>query len=156
MHKWKSCLVSHVVFHNTWTLWKRDDCIIIIIISIITVISVLAKLLSLVHYLHSRHIAGLTATTAKNILKHRDSNGVFTNREQLTTIKGLGPKAYKQCAGFIRILSTNGKPRYDWAKHSLHDTNGNNLWSCIQICKIETIAFTDSMFWTNNCMCSLS
>uniref|UniRef100_A0A803TRY5 S1 RNA-binding domain-containing protein 1 n=1 Tax=Anolis carolinensis TaxID=28377 RepID=A0A803TRY5_ANOCA len=50
-----------------------------------------------------RHIAGLNANRAKNIIEWREKNGPFINREQLKAVKGLGPKSYQQCAGFIRI-----------------------------------------------------
>ncbi|XP_048338697.1 S1 RNA-binding domain-containing protein 1 isoform X2 [Sphaerodactylus townsendi] len=50
-----------------------------------------------------RHIAGLNATRAKNIIEWREKNGPFINREQLRDVKGLGPKTFQQCAGFIRI-----------------------------------------------------
>ncbi|XP_050002027.1 S1 RNA-binding domain-containing protein 1 [Alexandromys fortis] len=50
-----------------------------------------------------RHIAGLNANRAKNIIEWREKNGPFINREQLKNVKGLGPKSFQQCAGFIRI-----------------------------------------------------
>uniref|UniRef100_A0A670Y183 S1 RNA binding domain 1 n=1 Tax=Pseudonaja textilis TaxID=8673 RepID=A0A670Y183_PSETE len=50
-----------------------------------------------------RHIAGLNANRAKNIIEWRQKNGPFINREQLKDVKGLGPKSFQQCAGFIRI-----------------------------------------------------
>ncbi|KAM6462881.1 S1 RNA-binding domain-containing protein 1 [Liasis olivaceus] len=50
-----------------------------------------------------RHIAGLNANRAKNIIEWREKNGPFVNREQLKDVKGLGPKSFQQCAGFIRI-----------------------------------------------------
>ncbi|XP_060610383.2 S1 RNA-binding domain-containing protein 1 [Anolis sagrei] len=50
-----------------------------------------------------RHIAGLNANRAKNIIEWREKSGPFINREQLKAVKGLGPKSYQQCAGFIRI-----------------------------------------------------
>nr|XP_034370521.1 S1 RNA-binding domain-containing protein 1 isoform X2 [Arvicanthis niloticus] len=50
-----------------------------------------------------RHIAGLNANRAKNIIEWREKNGPFINREQLKKVKGLGPKSYQQCAGFVRI-----------------------------------------------------
>lgn len=50
-----------------------------------------------------RHIAGLNAIRAKNIIEWREKNGAFINREQLRDVKGLGPKSFQQCAGFIRI-----------------------------------------------------
>ncbi|XP_058990550.1 S1 RNA-binding domain-containing protein 1 isoform X3 [Mustela lutreola] len=49
------------------------------------------------------HIAGLNANRAKNIIEWREKNGPFINREQLKKVKGLGPKSFQQCAGFIRI-----------------------------------------------------
>ncbi|XP_077605410.1 S1 RNA-binding domain-containing protein 1 isoform X1 [Crocuta crocuta] len=50
-----------------------------------------------------RHIAGLNANRAKNIIEWREKNGPFVNREQLKKVKGLGPKSFQQCAGFIRV-----------------------------------------------------
>ena len=49
------------------------------------------------------HVAGLTATTAKNIVKYREENGAFTTRKQLLKVPKLGPKAFEQCAGFLRV-----------------------------------------------------
>lgn len=48
-------------------------------------------------------VAGVTATLAKNIVAHRDDNGAFLNRKALLKVPRLGPKAYEQCAGFLRI-----------------------------------------------------
>nr|XP_025724686.1 S1 RNA-binding domain-containing protein 1 isoform X3 [Callorhinus ursinus] len=50
-----------------------------------------------------RHIAGLNANRAKSIIEWREKNGPFVSREQLKKVKGLGPKSFQQCAGFIRI-----------------------------------------------------
>ncbi|XP_075719334.1 S1 RNA-binding domain-containing protein 1 [Rhinoderma darwinii] len=50
-----------------------------------------------------RHIAGLNSVRAKNVIEWREKNGPFINREQLKCVKGLGPKTFQQCAGFIRI-----------------------------------------------------
>lgn len=52
------------------------------------------------------YIAGITKTIAKNIVTYREANGIFTNRKQLRKVPKLGPKAFEQCAGFMRI--TNG------------------------------------------------
>ncbi len=49
------------------------------------------------------HVAGLTATTAKNIVRYREENGAFTSRKQLLKVPKLGPKAFEQCAGFLRV-----------------------------------------------------
>jgi len=48
-------------------------------------------------------VSGLSATLAKAIVEWRDANGKFTSREDLKRVKGLGPKAFEQCAGFLRI-----------------------------------------------------
>ncbi len=50
-----------------------------------------------------QQISGLNATTAKNIVAYREENGPFTSRAQLKKVPKLGPKAYEQCAGFLRI-----------------------------------------------------
>lgn len=49
------------------------------------------------------YVSGLTATTAKNIVEYRNKNGGFTSRNELLKVSMLGPKAYEQCAGFLRI-----------------------------------------------------
>ena len=49
------------------------------------------------------HIAGINQTIAKNIVAYRTENGAFTDRKQLKKVAKLGPKAYEQCAGFMRI-----------------------------------------------------
>lgn len=51
------------------------------------------------------HIAGLNQTLAQNIVAFRETNGEFTAREQLKKVPRLGPKAYEQAAGFLRIVS---------------------------------------------------
>ncbi|WP_125590036.1 Tex family protein [Companilactobacillus jidongensis] len=51
------------------------------------------------------HISGLTSTTAKNIVKFRNEKGAFDNRESLKQVPRLGPKAYQQSVGFLRIIS---------------------------------------------------
>lgn len=57
------------------------------------------------------HVAGITATTAKNIVAYRNENGRFTGRRQLLKVPRLGPAAFTQCAGFLRIL--DGKSPLD-------------------------------------------
>ncbi len=49
------------------------------------------------------YISGISRTIAKNIVDYREANGRFTNRKQLLKVAKLGPKAYEQCAGFMRI-----------------------------------------------------
>ncbi|MFE1435485.1 Tex family protein [Streptomyces griseoaurantiacus] len=48
-------------------------------------------------------VSGITSGLAENIVTHRDTNGPFTSRAQLKKVARLGPKAYEQCAGFLRI-----------------------------------------------------
>ena len=50
-----------------------------------------------------QQVSGLNATTAKNIVTYREENGAFTSRTQLKKVPKLGPKAFQQCAGFVRI-----------------------------------------------------
>ena len=50
-----------------------------------------------------RQVAGLNATTAKNIVAYREENGAFTSRAQIKKVPKLGPKAFEQCAGFLRV-----------------------------------------------------
>lgn len=50
-----------------------------------------------------RHIAGLNATRAENIVKHRLENGPFKCRNELKKVKSVGDKTFTQCAGFVRI-----------------------------------------------------
>ena len=49
------------------------------------------------------YISGISKTVAKNIIDYRETNGRFTNRKQLLKVAKLGPKAFEQCAGFMRI-----------------------------------------------------
>ncbi|MBN3564303.1 Tex family protein [Aliamphritea spongicola] len=56
-------------------------------------------------------VAGLNMTTAQNIVAYRDQHGVFTSRKQLLKVPRLGPKAFEQCAGFLKI--SNGKNPLD-------------------------------------------
>ena len=49
------------------------------------------------------YISGISKTIAKNIVKYREENGKFTSRKQLLKVEKLGPKAFLQCAGFMRI-----------------------------------------------------
>lgn len=49
------------------------------------------------------YVSGITRTTAKNIVDYKIENGPFTNRQEILKVKGIGPKAFVQCAGFLRI-----------------------------------------------------
>ena len=50
-----------------------------------------------------QRVAGLNAATAKNVVKYREENGAFTSRKQILKVPKLGPKAFEQCAGFLRV-----------------------------------------------------
>ena len=50
-----------------------------------------------------QRVSGLTKTTAGNIVKYREENGAFTDRAQIKKVQKLGPKAFEQCAGFLRV-----------------------------------------------------
>lgn len=73
------------------------------------------------------YISGISKAIAKNIVTYREENGRFTNRKQLLKVAKLGPKAFEQCAGFMRITggdnpldATSVHPEsYDAAKHLL-------------------------------------
>ena len=80
-----------------------------------------------------QQVSGLTAATAKNIVTFREENGPFTSRAQLKKVPKLGPKAFQQCAGFLRVpeskemLDNTGvhPESYDAAKKLLTLLNGD-------------------------------
>ncbi len=49
------------------------------------------------------YVAGIGASVAKKIVKHREEHGVFRSRQQVLEVSGLGPRAFEQCAGFLRV-----------------------------------------------------
>ena len=50
-----------------------------------------------------QRVAGLNSSTAKNVVAYREENGIFTSRAQIKKVPKLGPKAFQQCAGFLRV-----------------------------------------------------
>ena len=52
------------------------------------------------------HIAGINATSAKNIVKYREENGEFKKRSEILKVPRIGAKAYEQCAGFLRVAGS--------------------------------------------------
>lgn len=54
-----------------------------------------------------KHVSGISNSVAKNIVKYREENGIFKNRKELLNVPGLGPKAYEQCAGFMKVINSN-------------------------------------------------
>lgn len=79
------------------------------------------------------HVSGIGKSIAKNIVHHRSQNGPFESRSGLLKVKGLGKKAYEQCAGFLRIkdgqnpLDDSGihPERYTLVKKIAHDAKVN-------------------------------
>ncbi|MDO5017699.1 MAG: Tex family protein [Lagierella massiliensis] len=53
------------------------------------------------------YVSGIGKSVAKNIVQYKEENGPFKNREELNKVKGFGPKAFTQCAGFLRIPESN-------------------------------------------------
>ena len=104
------------------------------------------------------YISGISSTIAKNIVAHRETEGAFTSRSQLKKVSKLGPKAFEQCAGFLRIKdgknvldNTSVHPEsYPAAKlllekldFNLDDVRKNklaNLLSCAERYGIEKLA----------------
>ncbi|MCT4688635.1 Tex family protein [Vallitalea sp.] len=81
-----------------------------------------------------QYISGISKTIAKNIVIYRETEGRFTNRKQLLKVSKLGPKAYEQCAGFLRIVggdnpldNTGVHPESYTASKQLIDEIGNTI-----------------------------
>ena len=89
-----------------------------------------------------QRVAGLNGTTAKNVVAYREENGAFTSRAQIRKVPKLGPKAFQQCAGFLRVPESKSvldntavhPESYDAAKallelagHTLADVKGGRL-----------------------------
>ena len=89
-----------------------------------------------------QRVAGLNGTTAKNVVAYREENGAFTSRTQIKKVPKLGPKAFQQCAGFLRVPESKSvldntavhPESYDAAKalleltgHTLVDVKGGRL-----------------------------
>lgn len=71
----------------------------------------------LYRYFFCRRIAGLTEKRASEIIKYRENNGPFVARIQLKEVSGIGPKAFEQCAGFLRVGPTNASSIEDFYKN---------------------------------------
>lgn len=75
-------------------------------------------------------VSGINSAIAKNIVAYREENGVFTDRAQLKKVSKLGPKAYEQCAGFLRIIG--GKKALD--NTSVHPESYDAAGKLLKIC----------------------
>ena len=87
-----------------------------------------------------KYVAGITAATAKNIVAYRDENGAFTSRAALKKVKGLGPKAFEQCAGFLRI--PGGKETLD--NTAVHPESYDAAKKLLKILDIDEKELTSS------------
>ena len=81
------------------------------------------------------HISGLNSSSAKEIVKYRNENGKFTNREQLKNVKKMGDKTYQQCAGFLRIV--DGDNPLD--KTSIHPESYQLAQQVMDVCGIQEL-----------------
>ncbi len=88
------------------------------------------------------HISGLNAGIAKEIVSYRNENGKFTNRQQLLKVKKLGPKAFQQCAGFLRI--TDGDEPLD--QTSIHPESYEAAHKVMEACGITELGKADARF----------
>ncbi len=88
------------------------------------------------------HISGLNSAVAKEIVNYRNENGRFTNRTQLLNVKKLGPKAYTQCAGFLRI--TDGEEPLD--QTSIHPESYDAARALMAACGITQLGQSDAAF----------
>lgn len=61
-----------------------------------------------------KYVSGINSSTAKKIVAYRDSNGKITSREDLKKVPGLGPKAFEQCAGFLKIAESSDPLDNTW------------------------------------------
>ncbi len=65
-------------------------------------------------YMLLKYVSGINASTAKKIVAYRDANGKITSREDLKKVPGLGPKAFEQCAGFLKIPESSDPLDNTW------------------------------------------
>ena len=88
------------------------------------------------------HISGLNSATASEIVNYRNENGRFSNRKQLLKVKKLGPKAFTQCAGFLRIV--NGDEPLD--ETSIHPESYDAAKKLMAACGITKLGQSDALF----------
>ena len=65
-------------------------------------------------YMLLKYVSGITSSTAKKIVAYRDANGKIMSREDLKKVPGLGPKAFEQCAGFLKIAESENPLDNTW------------------------------------------
>ena len=84
-------------------------------------------------------VSGINSAIAKNIVAYREENGVFIDRAQLKKVSKLGPKAYEQCAGFLRIIG--GKKALD--STSVHPESYDAATKLLKLCGFSEQDVTD-------------
>ena len=84
-------------------------------------------------------VSGINSAIAKNIVAYREENGVFIDRAQLKKVSKLGPKAYEQCAGFLRIIG--GKKALD--NTSVHPESYDAATKLLKLCGFSEQDVTD-------------
>jgi len=88
------------------------------------------------------HISGLNSAVAKEIVNYRNANGRFTSRDQLLKVKKLGPKAFTQCAGFLRIVG--GEEPLD--ETSIHPESYEIARRIMHACGITRLGEAEAQF----------
>ncbi len=72
-------------------------------------------------YMLLKYVSGITTSTAKKIIAYRDTNGKIKSREELKKVPGLGPKAFEQCAGFLKIAESSDPLDNTWVHPENYD-----------------------------------
>lgn len=102
-------------------------------------------------------VAGMSKTLAQNIINYRDENGRFANREQLKKVPRLGPKAFEQCAGFMRIVNGNNAldassvhpeayPVVEKILQATHQSLAELMGNTSELHQLNAAQFTDDRF----------
>lgn len=74
-----------------------------------------------------KYVSGITSATAKKIVAYRDANGKIKTREELKNVSGLGPKAFEQCAGFLKIPESENPLDNTWVHPENYEVAGEVL-----------------------------
>lgn len=102
-------------------------------------------------------VAGMSKTLAQNIVAYRDENGRFADREQLKKVPRLGPKAFEQCAGFMRIVNGNNPldassvhpeayPVVEKILQATHQSLAELMGNTSELHQLNAAQFTDDRF----------
>lgn len=86
-----------------------------------------------------KYVSGINSTLAKKIVKYRDDNGKITSRDDLKKISGLGPKAFEQCAGFLKIPESSDPLDNTW----VHPENYEAAREVLPLIKTEKTVTSD-------------